>query len=348
MFSPTLAILLALIQPLAPAIPGQNTGHQSGQAASINRGIGEPTRIPNQGQLPYMCDPAICDGILAAERAARLGPYRGTLQEIARTHFSRPQNATARLEGIRRLTTLTDTGYLFAMPDVYRNERDDVRRAVIDHLADSGEVGQAVLAWTAVFSKSADMRIEATAAIRTPASPAVLGVLQIGLRGTEHATIDQAGRLAGVIDAWAAIPHLIATQYAADPVREKRDLAWIAIGTQRSYVQNLIPVAGDGAGAFRPVIGQITEGFVMRVTDAIAIIYRTEVHHALVGMTSRATGGDTSGNGWSFTAWRDWYNDEFLAIARVRANADHDAQAAAGFAEAERARSRSIPVDESD
>ena len=151
-----------------------------------------------------------------------------------------------------------------------------------------------------------------------------------------------------MIDAWAAIPHLIATQYAADPVREKRDLAWIAIGTQRSYVQNLIPVAGDGAGAFRPVIGQITEGFVMRVTDAIAIIYRTEVHHALVGMTSRATGGDTSGNGWSFTAWRDWYNDEFLAIAQVRANADHDAQAAAGFAEAERARSRSIPVDESD
>ena len=311
----------------------------AGRVSSAADGLREPTRIPEEGRLPFMCDPAICDGILAGERASRLGPYRGILQDIARTNFGRQRSAEVRLKGIQRLQTLSDTGYLFAMPEVYRNERDDVRRAVIDHLADSGEVGQAALAWTAVFSKNADMRVEATAAIRTPASPAVLGVIQIGLRGSEHATIDQAGRLAGVIDAWAAIPHLIATQYAADPVREKRDLAWIAIGTQRSYVQNLIPVTGDGVGAFQPVIGQVTEGFVMRVTDAIAIIYRTEVHHALVGITSRATGTDTSGNGWSFTAWRDWYNDEFLAIARARADAMTDAKAAAGFAEAERRKS---------
>ncbi len=335
MFIPTLAVLLTLAHPSIPAITVQDAGRVSAAA----NGLREPTRIPETGRLPYMCDPAICDGILAGERASRLGPYRGILQDIARTNFGRQRSAEVRSKGIQRLQTLSDTGYLFAMPEVYRNERDDVRRAVIDHLADSGEVGQAALAWTAVFSKSADMRVEATAAIRTPASPAVLGVIQIGLRGSEHATIDQAGRLAGVIDAWAAIPHLIATQYAADPVREKRDLAWIAIGTQRSYVQNLIPVTGDGAGAFQPVIGQVTEGFVMRVTDAIAIIYRTEVHHALVGITSRATGTDTSGNGWSFTAWRDWYNDDFLAIARARANALTDADAAAGFAEAERRRS---------
>ncbi len=335
MLIPTLAVLLTVVHPSIPAITVQDAG----RASSAGNGIHEPARIPEEGQLPYMCDPAICDGILAGERAARLGPYRGILQDIARTNFGRHRNAEVRLKGIRRLETLSDTGYLFAMPDVYRNEQDDVRRAVIDHLGNSGEVGQAALAWTAVFSKNADMRVEATAAIRTPASPAVLGVIQIGLRGSEHATIDQAGRLAGVIDAWAAIPHLIATQYAADPVREKRDLAWIAIGTQRSYVQNLIPVTGDGAGAFQPVIGQVTEGFVMRVTDAIAIIYRTEVHHALVGITSRATGTDTSGNGWSFTAWRDWYNDEFLAIARARADAMTDAQAAAGFAEDERRKS---------
>jgi hypothetical protein len=343
MFIPTLAILLAFMHPSSPTMTAQDTGRVSSTSSSLH----EPTRIPDQGQLPYMCDPAVCDGILAGERASRLGPYRGILQGIARTHFGRQRNDTVRLEGIRRLSTLTDTGYLFAMPDVYRAERNDVRRAVIDHLAESGEVGQAALAWTAVFGKNADMRLEASAAIRTPASPAVLGVIQIGLRGTEHATIDQAGRLAGVIDAWAAIPHLIATQYAADPVREKRDLAWIAIGTQRSYVQNLIPVTGDGAGAFQPVIGQVTEGFVMRVTDAIAIIYRTEVHHALVGITSRATGTDTSRNGWSFTAWRDWYNDEFLAIARARANAATDAEAAAGFAEAERRRHERDERDDS-
>jgi hypothetical protein len=341
MFIPTLAILLAFTHPSLTAIAVQDAD----RSTSASSGLREPTPIPDQGQLPFMCDPAICAGIIAGERAARLGPYRGILQEIARTHFGRQRNAVVRMEGIRRLSTLTDTGYLFAMPEVYRDERNDVRRAVIEHLSESGEVGQAALAWTAVFSKNADMRIEATAAIRTPASSAVLGVLQIGLRGTEHATIDQAGRLAGVIDAWAAIPHLIATQYAADPVRKKRDLAWIAIGTQRSYVQNLIPVTGDGAGAFQPVIGQVTEGFVMRVTDAIAIIYRTEVHHALVGITSRATGTDTSGNGWSFTAWRDWYNDEFLTIARARAEAVSDAEAATGFAEAERRKSN-LPPDQ--
>ena len=59
---------------------------------------------------------------------------------------------------------------------------------------------------------------------------------------------------------------------------------------------------------------------------------------ALVGITSRATGTDTSGNGWSFTAWRDWYNDEFLATASERAADAADASDAARYAEAERRR----------
>ena len=127
MFIPTLAILLAFMHPSSPTMTAQDTGRVSSTSSSLH----EPTRIPDQGQLPYMCDPAVCDGILAGERASRLGPYRGILQGIARTHFGRQRNDTVRLEGIRRLSTLTDTGYLFAMPDVYRAERNDVRRAVI-------------------------------------------------------------------------------------------------------------------------------------------------------------------------------------------------------------------------
>ena len=135
-----------------------------------------------------------------------------------------------------------------------------------------------------------------------------------------------------------AIPHLIATQYAGQKRRRTGDQAWIAIGTQTSYIQNLVPVVGDGAGAFRPVPGIINQGFVMRVTEAVAVIYRTEVHRVLVDMTTRATGRDTSANGWSLERWREWYNSEYLPLARVERQAELDRERAAGYAEAERRR----------
>ena len=168
--------------------------------------------------------------------------------------------------------------------------------------------------------------------LRTDAGDAIFKANLFIDRATEAAVA------AGVLEARRMLPHLIAAQYTAASGRARGDLAWIAMGTQRSYVANLIPVVGDGSGAFRPVPGVINEGFVLRVTDAVAVVYRTEVHRVLVGMTSEATGRDTSVNGWSLVRWRDWYNREYLPIALAEAQDRLDVEDAADYAELERRR----------
>ncbi len=302
------------------------------------RGIRPPEAIPQSGALPPMVDPDLARSVALKARAARFGPAPAKLRALARRHFGNQRVPEVRRKGLAMLTTHADAGSLFAMPFTLAREADDVRVAIIEHLVDSGDDGQAALAWTAIHHEDEAWRRAATDAITRPATAKVLAVMQLGLRDSAHETVVRAGRLAGALDARIAIPHLIATQYAADEVRNEGDLAWIAIGTQRSYVANLIPVTGDGSGAFQPVPGIINEGFVMRVMDAVAIVYRTEIHRVLVDMTSEATGTDTGDNGWSLAAWRDWYNREYLPRAREESERAARAAAADTFAEAERRR----------
>ena len=327
-------LLTTTILPTVTHAVPPGTGHGYGWTD----GVLPPTPIAREGVLPPMVDARTSARARANLAASRAPGVRGLLESIRKTNLGRMRKTETRASGLEQLRALDDPGFLYAMPEVLADEAEDVRRAVVEHLAASGPCGQAALAWTAIHGTEPGMRDACLASLRGPAAAETLAVLQTALRGGNHQTIDRAGRIAGVMDAWPAIPHLVATQYSADRVRRKSDLAWIAIGTQRSYVQNLIPVTGDGSGAFQPVIGQILEGFVMRVMDAVVVIYRTEVHRSLVGITSRATGADTSGNGWSFTAWQDWYNDEFLATASERAAEAVDASEAARYADAERRR----------
>ena len=335
---PIIPIVFALVTIAALPAPTHAAPPWTGDGSGWTEGVMSPTPIANEGVLPPMVDARTSARARANLAASRNPGVRRLLEEIGGTNLGRMRKTETRALGLERLRALDDPGFLYAMPEVFAGEAEDVRRTVVEHLAASGPSGQAALAWTAIHGSKSNMREACLASLRGPAAAETLAVLQTALRGGNHETIDRAGRIAGVMDAWPAIPHLVATQYSADRVRRKSDLAWIAIGTQRSYVQNLIPVTGDGSGAFQPVIGQILEGFVMRVMDAVVVIYRTEVHRSLIGITSRATGADTSGNGWSFTAWRDWYNDEFLATASERAADAADASDAARYAEAERRR----------
>jgi hypothetical protein len=321
----------------APGIAGQDRTPSRSRPDSSPL-VRTPGPIPEAGALPPMVDPSLARAVALKARAAAYSPANRTLRAIARRHFGSQRVPETRAEGLRLLSTHADAASLFAMPFSLADEGDDVRAVVIAHLKDTGEDGQAALAWTAIHHDDADWRRRATDAITRPASPRVLATLQVGLSASEHETVVRAGRLAGALDARLAIPHLIATQYSADTVRNQGDLGWIAIGTQRSYVANLIPVTGDGTGAFQPVPGIINEGFVMRVQDAVAIVYRTEIHRVLVDMTTTATGTDTSDNGWSLAAWRDWYNREYLPKARAEAARAEDAAAGRDFAEAERRR----------
>ena len=335
---------LVVIAACSPAaVGGQDGVDFLGDVAPL-----PPQPIPASGPLPPMVDPALSRAIAVTARASAGDACRDELELLRRRNFGARRDAELRAAGLRALRELDDSCQLFAMPRVFATERNDVRRAVIEHLALRGENGQAALAWTAIHHDREDWRAAATAALARPATPATLAVMQSAFAASEHGTVERAGTLAGALDARVAIPHLIATQYSADTVRREGDLAWIAIGTQRSYVSNLIPVTGDGSGAFQPVPGIINEGFVFRVTDAVAVVYRTEVHGVLVDMSRRATGSDTSQQGWSLARWRDWYNRVYLPLARAEYRERLDELDAADYAEIERSRRREDVGDDLD
>ena len=191
-----------------------------------------------------------------------------------------------------------------------------MRLAALDAFAAGRDEGQYRLATIAIREPDKAIRGEASRRIGRPPCPAVLAAIDEGLRAENSDWIDQAGLLAGATHAIEAIPGLIFAQFANGQTdgsaRKGRDLAWIAIGKVRSYVQNVIPVVGDNSGAFQPVIGQIIEGAVLEIAGCNVTIYHGDVHDSLVAMTSYDTGTDTSMLAWDMRAWWKWFNTEYV------------------------------------
>ena len=127
------------------------------------------------------------------------------------------------------------------------------------------------------------------------------------------------GALAGALGALETIPLLIFAQVTGDAVPESGDLAWILVGTQKAYVAEVYPVVGDGAAAFVPIPGVVQEGAIMRVVDAVVIVYRTQVHRSLVAMTTKDWGQSTEQLGYDPRAWWAWYNEEYVPFCNERA-----------------------------
>ena len=61
-----------------------------------------------------------------------------------------------------------------------------------------------------------------------------------------------------------------------------------------------------------PAMGIVTDGVVLRVVDAVAINYRTEIHRSLVAMTTNDWAQSTEHFGYDMARWREWYNTEYL------------------------------------
>ncbi len=246
--------------------------------------------------------------------------FRKKLAVLKRKHFGRQGKQEVRDAGIAQLSECTDWRGFQSMHEELAKEQDDVRLGMLRHFKSCGAPGQAALAWVAIHDRDNAIRFEATIRIERPACNEVLAVLDGALRCRNHRIVNHAGLLAGAISALPAIPLLMMAQVAQDPVEQTGDLAWIAIGTQQSYVANLIPVTGDGSGAFQPVIGTIMEGVVMRVTNAIAISYRTDVHNSLVSLTSLDWGQSTAHLGWDPHAWACWYNQTYVPFKQAQAS----------------------------
>jgi hypothetical protein len=154
----------------------------------------------------------------------------------------------------------------------------------------------------------------------TPVGEPVRYMLNGALRSDKDEVVNAAATLAGALNVIETIPLLIFGQATATGNGETTgDLAWIAFQTQRAFVQGLVPVVGDNSGAFQPVVGTVSDGVVMRVVDAVVIVYRTPVHAALVNLTRNDWGQPTEHMGYNVQAWWDWFNTEYVPFKRRQA-----------------------------
>ena len=255
---------------------------------------------------------------------AAVREYAKQIRAIRHKHFGDVKIQSIREAGISLLREFTDPAAFAPMIEELKREKDDVRLAVLDHFAQHGDEGQAALAFVAIYDESAAMRNEALRRMVSPASEPVRYVLNGALRSTKDQVANAAANLAGSLNVIQTIPLLIfaqATATQADGAGEG-DLAWVAFQTQRAFVAGLQPVVGDASGAFQPIMGVVSEGVVLRVMDAVVISYRTEVHDALVNMTTSDWGQPTEPMGYNIQAWWDWYDKQYVPYKNEQAKSD--------------------------
>jgi hypothetical protein len=262
------------------------------------------------------------------------------LRKIRAKHFGEMRNVEIRQAGLAKLRAYADRPLLYpGILEIFGREKDDVRQAIVDMLADQKtDEADTSLAWCAIFHKQPEFRTLASDRLATrlaagvKATPRIKAVVAEGLRpDCTNAEVAAAATLAGRLDILDVVPLLINAQVVQTPQNQvvgggggndggEHALAYILIGTQQAYIADLNPVVGDSAVAFEPTLAVVTDGVVLRVIDATVITYRTEVHTALVNMTSRALGQNTAPNGWDGDKWGKWYRQEWLPfLARKQA-----------------------------
>lgn len=265
-----------------------------------------------------------------AERQKERLRLERELYRLRARHFGAIRRTDIRQAGIVALRQFTDPIVYPSLLRIFAREREDVRRAVLDHLADqSNAQADAMLAWAAVsdreewFRAQAAERLARRAQATGTVSAGVIRTIRDGLLNGTEDQIAAAARLAQTLGLVEAIPWLIQAQVGGGQAAGvggdgERSRAYIVIGRQEAFVADLQPVVGDNAVAFDPTLGVVTEGTVLRVIDAVVVTYRTIVHEALVDISTRAWGRSTRHLGWDQDAWWRWYRGEFLPALAAR------------------------------
>ena len=271
------------------------------------------TPLPRTGGVPRMAPVRVRPGT-----AADWTRHDATFAALRSRHFGTSATERARASGLAALREVRDPAAFESMYGALRSQGADVKMAMLDAFARGGAEGEYAIASVVIQDTDAAVRAEATRRLAKPPSQATLAAIDDGLRAKDHEWINGAGVLAGAVHAVEAIPQLIFSQYVVARTEGPGDKAWIAIGTTTSYVQNVIPVVGDNAGAFQPVIGQLITGVVLRVNDCMATVYHGGVHDSLVSMTSFDSGADTSGIGWAVRDWARWFDGTYVPLKKAQ------------------------------
>ena len=308
---------------LAAALAASLAGSARGQGTMKFQAPGGE-RVPGwvSAQIDDPDDPRV--QAYAAKQKVRLGIER-ELRKLRMDYF-RARRTDIRQAGIIKLRRYTEPAIFPSLLEIFRGEGNDVRLAILDHLAEQrSNEADTTLAWAAVFDKSPEYRAAAGQRLLTrlhetgTVSTGVKTVLAQGLHRDDTDQIVTSAKLIHDLKLIEAIPMLISAQVGGNQTvgtgggggDDDHSLAWIMVGTQEAFVADLTPMVGDSAVAFDPTIGVVTDGVVLRVIDAVVITYRVEVHNYLVGMSSEAWGRPTAYLGWDNQAWNHWYAGEF-------------------------------------
>lgn len=254
------------------------------------------------------------------------------LYKLRADYFRNIRNTEIRQAGIAKLRQYTDPVIYPSLIKIFGREEMDVRTAILDMLADArNDEADTTLTWSAIFDRDPKYRDAAATRLQRRMSenggqptPRIKSVIAEGLKSPLDDELKAAAQLADTLSLYEAIPMLISAQLGGGTTVGSAGgggdeaLAYILVGTQTAFVSDLEPVVGDSAVAFDPQLSVITEGTVLRVIDATVVTYRTEVHNALVRMSSRAWGRSTEHLGWDIPAWRRWYAEEFVPHMRTQ------------------------------
>ncbi|MCW5765338.1 MAG: hypothetical protein KIT68_05125 [Phycisphaeraceae bacterium] len=243
------------------------------------------------------------------------------LKKIRYQHFVAKGDVENRRLGLEKLRTFTDPLVYPAILRVFQDDGLEVKRGLLEHFAAQGnDEALAAIAWAAIFSRDGQFRDAAHEKLGEllkdkPAPIPVQSMVAEGLSTPNRTVLGAAGGVAQSLKLWDAIPMMIAGQVMSprDDGDPNQVIAWIMIGTQRAFVADLIPVVGDSAVAFDPVIGVLTEGTILKVQNAVVTTLATELHQSLVGLTTEGMGGKSTAHlGYDRNKWAEWYKNEWL------------------------------------
>jgi len=251
------------------------------------------------------------------------------LKKLRAKHFRNQRYTPTREAGVAALRHEYNQPWMFpSLVEVFTEERDeDVVSTVCGILRDSAtDVGDRGLAYVAATTTEEIWRSHTTQALaartksrfgRPPAG--AVAVFQAALQSGDTHAMDGAAVAGQVLSLIELIPFIIPTQPGAGGQggggggtgRQRGPLAWIAIGTQKSYVADLTPIVSQGAVAFDPTPGVVTEGTLFVVNDAVVTWSPRIANGALSTLASAATGEDAAAMrsrlGMRFDSWKDWY-----------------------------------------
>lgn len=261
-----------------------------------------------------------------AERELRLASARQLVAEaLAQRAGAQPQvdplvraKALETIAALRHPVELRDTTAILMGAggggDLVSGD-PDVCRALFEALATDSIFGHKALVEFAVQGHD---RIATRASQLLPERlpPNAVNELKRFLASSRERFINRAALIASAHPTGALIPALIQAQFEEVSSERKGDEAWIAIGKTTAYVAGLVPVTGDGSGAFAPLPGVIYEGSVLRIMESVVVVYRTEVHGALISAVEHATGQPAPPLGYDPERWASWYRDEYPVLAR--------------------------------